>query len=316
VAIRVGTSGWTDKTLLESRAFYPPGARSAEDRLRYYASVFPIVEVDATYYAPPSERNAQLWAERTPPGFLFNVKAYSLFTRHPTRIEGFWGDLREALPPALSAKRVFYVDDLPDDLVLEAFHRFRQALRPLAQAGKLGVVLLQFPPWVTAGRRGEALIAGCVRRLGGLRAAVEFRHKSWLDWYRDRTLAFLRDHDLPLVCVDMPQGFPSSVPPLALATSPALAMVRFHGRNTETWNAKSETAAERFRYHYRREELEEWVPRIRHLSEKAAETHVLMNNCYRDWAVQNARDLMEILGVPAPASERTGTVRPAPTRAR
>ena len=107
--------------------------------------------------------------------------------------------------------------------------------------------------------------------------------------------AFLTEHDLPLVCVDMPQGFDSSLPPLAAATSKDLAMVRFHGRDPKAWSAKSGTAAERFRYDYGERELEEWVPKIKALRDQARETHVVMNNCYENYAVKNARQLASLL---------------------
>ena len=93
----------------------------------------------------------------------------------------------------------------------------------------------------------------------------------------------------------MPQGFDSSMPPIAAATAKDLSMIRFHGRNTEAWNVKSDTASSRFRYEYPQEELLEWVPRIREVAAQTRETHVLMNNCYRDFAVNNARQLGDLL---------------------
>jgi uncharacterized protein YecE (DUF72 family) len=110
---------------------------------------------------------------------------------------------------------------------------------------------------------------------------------------RDRTLAFLREHNLPFVCVDMPQGFRSSVPAVAEATSPDLAVVRFHGRDPEAWQKK--TVTERFRYLYSEKELAEWVPKLEHLTAQAREVHTLMNNCYRDQAVTNAAQLAALL---------------------
>jgi uncharacterized protein YecE (DUF72 family) len=135
---------------------------------------------------------------------------------------------------------------------------------------------------------------------------VEFRNAAWLgtDRDRDRTLGLLRDLDLPLVCVDMPQGFRSSVPPLAEATSPALSVVRFHGRDPEAWQKK--TVAERFRYLYSEKELAEWVPRVELLSESAREVHVLMNNCHADKAVTNAKQLADLLS----RSDLVGVVKP------
>ncbi len=294
--ILVGTSSWTDPTLVKEGSFYPPSARSAEDRLRYYAGHFPIVEVDSTYYFPPSERNAVLWIERTPEDFTFNIKAYSLLTNHPTKRDSLYADLRVALPKELQGKRNLYREQLPDEVVEEVWQRFHDALMPLHSAGKLGAVLFQFPQWFVIGRKSKDYVLECAERLKDFRIAVEFRHRSWLEERnREETLAFLEEHDLPFVCVDMPQGFDSSIPPIAAATAEDLSMVRFHGRNTETWARKSETATERFRYEYTQQELAGWVPMIRGLAGRTRETHVLMNNCYRDFAVNNARQLRALL---------------------
>jgi uncharacterized protein YecE (DUF72 family) len=276
--------------------FYPPEAKSAEDRLRFYAEQFPIVEVDSTYYFPPSERNAVLWLERTPKDFTFNVKAYSLLTNHPTKRESIYKDLQPDIPDELEGKKNLYREQLPDALVEEVWQRFHDALMPLHSAGKLGAVLFQFPQWFVIGRKNKDYILECAERLKDFRIAVEFRHKTWMEDHNvEETLAFLEEHDLPFVCVDMPQGFDSSIPPVATATAKDLALVRFHGRDPKVWAKKNVSASERFRYHYSKAELEEWVPRIRELSSSARETHVLMNNCYRDFAVSNARELGDLL---------------------
>jgi uncharacterized protein YecE (DUF72 family) len=294
--ILVGTSSWTDPTLVKEGNFYPPEAKTAEARLRFYAERFPLVEVDSTYYFPPSERNAVLWIERTPRGFTFNVKAYSLLTNHPTRRDSLYKDLRSELPKELEDKRNLYREHLPDQVVEEVWQRFHDALMPLHSAGKLGAVLFQFPQWFVIGRKSKDYIMECAERLKDFRVAVEFRHKTWLEERNaEETLSFLEEHDLPFVCVDMPQGFDSSLPPVAAATVKDLSMVRFHGRNTDAWNAKSETASTRFRYEYSQVELLEWVPRIRDVAKQTRETHVLMNNCYRDFAVNNARQLAGLL---------------------
>jgi uncharacterized protein YecE (DUF72 family) len=294
--ILIGTSSWTDPTLVKEGHFYPPQARTPEARLRYYATQFPLVEVDSTYYFPPSERNSVLWIERTPPEFTFNIKAYSLLTNHPTKLDSLYSDLQGELPQELLAKRNLYREQLPDHVVEEVWQRFHDALMPLHSAGKLGAVLFQFPQWFVIGRRSRDYILECAARLEDFRIAVEFRHESWVsERNREETLSFLEEHDLPFVCVDMPQGFESSVPPIPAATTKDLSMVRFHGRNTRAWNAKSETASDRFRYEYKQEELIEWVPRIREVAQRTRETHVLMNNCYRDYAVNNARQLGGLL---------------------
>jgi uncharacterized protein YecE (DUF72 family) len=299
--ILVGTAGWTDPTLLRSGRFYPKSAKTAESRLRHYAACFPLVEVDATYYAPPNPENTRAWAERTPDGFVFDVKAFALLTKHPTKPAVLPRDLRDLLPAETREKSRVYPDDVGEEMVDELWRRFVDALSPLKEANKLGSVLLQFPPWFVAGDENAKYIGACKKKLGDVRASVELRHASWLsDSYRERTLRYLERHELPLVCVDMPQGFDSSLPPLAAVTTKKLALVRFHGRNRETWKAKTKTAAERFKYLYPREELEEWRPKIEEIAERAEEVHVIMNNCFEDYAVRNAHDMMDILHLPEP----------------
>jgi len=296
--VLVGITGWTEPTLIKAGTFYPKKSMSAEDRLRFYAEQFPIVEVDSTYYAPPSERNSVLWIERTPKHFTFNIKAYSLLTNHPTRPDGLYKDVREQLPEEVAEKRNLYREQLPTELVDEVWQRFHDALMPLHSAGKLGAVLFQFPQWFVISRKNKEYLVECAEHLSDFRVAVEFRHRTWLEERnRGETLSFLEEHDLPLVCVDMPQGFDSSLPPIAATTAKDLAMVRFHGRDPVQWEKKNVTAAERFRYDYSKEELEDWAPRIRDLSDSARETHVLMNNCYQDYAVKSARQLSSLLDV-------------------
>ena len=90
----VGTASWTDPTLVKSGTFYPPWAKTARDHLKFYAGQFQTVEVDSTYYSLPSERNAKLWAERTPEGFIFNIKPFALMTQHPAEVSRLPKDLR------------------------------------------------------------------------------------------------------------------------------------------------------------------------------------------------------------------------------
>jgi uncharacterized protein YecE (DUF72 family) len=291
--ILIGTSSWTDPTLVKDGHFYPPGANSADARLRFYASQFPIVEVDSTYYFPPSEKNSVLWIERTPPEFTFNIKAYSLLTNHPTKRDSLYKDLQDAAP---ADKKNVYREQLPDEAIEEVWQRFRDALMPLHSAGKLGAVLFQFPQWFVISKKSKAYIEECAERLPDFRVAVEFRHKSWMeDRNVEETLSFLEERDLPYVCVDMPQGFDSSLPPIAAATAKDLSMIRFHGRDRDVWARKNIPASERFRYDYKRDELEEWVPKVEALAEETRETHVLMNNCYQDFAVRSARELGDLL---------------------
>jgi uncharacterized protein YecE (DUF72 family) len=293
--IVVGTCSWTDRTLIESGRFYPEWARSAESRLQYYGSQFPIVEVDSTYYALANERTSGLWVERTSDSFLFDIKTFRLFTQHPTPQSALPKDIRQALPAELTEKANLYSRDLTEELRDELWNRFERALLPLDSAGRLGVVLFQFPPWFYPGNEQREYILSCKERLPQYRIAVEFRHNSWLNEKNvERTLGFLRENGLPYVCVDEPQGFKSSMPPLAEATS-EIGLVRFHGRNREVWEKKGISATERFNYLYAEEELKEWIPRIDGLASKTRQLHVLFNNCYADKAVVNARQIKLML---------------------
>ena len=297
--IRVGTASWTDPTMTAAGVFYPSEADTAEERLGYYASRFPVVEVDATYYALPSRRLSELWVERTPPDFVFDIKAHALLTGQPTETKRLPKAIREALPETLAAKPRVYAKDLPGELRAEVWRQFADGLAPLAEAGQLGAVFLQYPKWffTSSENRDSIREARAALEPFGLRVAVEFRNATWFNEKNaERTLRFLEDEGVPLVMVDGPQGFKSSVPPVVATTSPKLAVVRFHGRRTATWEAmKGLPTVERFRYLYDREELTEWVPRVLQAAGGAEDTHVLMNNCYANYGSTNARELAALL---------------------
>ncbi|HET7828379.1 MAG TPA: DUF72 domain-containing protein [Candidatus Limnocylindrales bacterium] len=297
--IRVGTASWTDPTMTAAGVFYPASADTAEERLGYYASRFPVVEVDATYYALPSRRLSELWVERTPPDFVFDIKAHALLTGQPTETKRLPKAIREALPPTLASKPRLYAKDFPGELLAEVWHQFADGLAPLAESGQLGAVFLQYPKWFFTSSENRDAIREARTALEpyGLTVAVEFRNATWFNEKNaERTLRFLTDEKIPLVMVDGPQGFKSSVPPVVAATSPDLAVVRFHGRRTATWeDMKGRATVERFRYLYDEGELREWVPRVLEASGGAEDTHVLMNNCYANYGSTNARELAALL---------------------
>jgi uncharacterized protein YecE (DUF72 family) len=292
-AVLIGTASWTDKTLLAS-GWYPPEAASPADRLRFYAERFPLVEVDSTYYTPPNERNSELWVARTPAGFRFNVKAFSLLTQHPTRPSALYKDVREGLDPALAAKPNVYAKDLPAPVVDEVWDRFLSALGPLYDADRLGAVLFQFPQWFTIRRASKDYLLECKERAAPYKICVEFRSATW---FKDEetsaeTLDFLRSYGLSYVVVDMPQGHASSVPPVVAATTSDLAVVRFHG-HSDKWTSRD--IYERFGYRYSESELAPWASSVRELASSVEETHVLFNNCYSDYAQTNAEQFAELL---------------------
>jgi len=294
--IRVGTASWTDPTMTAPGVFYPRGTDTAEERLAFYAGTFPVVEIDATYYALPSARVAQAWVDRTPPDFVFDAKAHAIMTGQPTETKRLPKDIRSALPGPLAERARLYAKDLPDELRAEIWRLFLAGLEPLRQAGQLGSILLQFPRWFFPIGGNRDLILEARERLGDVRFAVEFRSETWFNEKNlARTMSFLRDNAIPFVMVDGPQGLPSSVPPLVAVTSPELAIVRFHGRRVETWEAKNIPVVERFRYLYSEAELNEWLPRIREAAEEAREVHLLMNNCYANYGSTNARELAAMI---------------------
>ena len=285
----MGTASWTDRTLIAS-GWYPPEAKTPEKRLRFYARQFPLVEVDATYYALPAERTAATWAERTPAGFTFNIKAFSLFTQHPTPVKALPADLRDAA--AKTGKDRVYLKDVDPEVTDQAWDRFLAALEPLRGAGRLGAILLQFPPWFPIGRANKDYILACAQRAAPRRVCVEFRNYTWMtEDNQSETLDFLAAHQLPYVCVDMPQGYPSSIPPVLAATSD-LAVVRMHG-HSDKWTSKD--IYERFGYRYGEDELDEWAAKIRGLAAGAEVTDVVFNNCYSNYAQVNARQLADRL---------------------
>ncbi len=274
--VLVGTSNWSDH-----QGYYPPGTKPQE-RIAYYSRHFPIVSVDSTYYSLQPRRNFQAWCERTPDGFAFNVKAYRELTQHNRDDRG-----RVETPRA------------------ETFEKFSYSLDPMRECGKLRAVQFQFPPWFKFSEENMEYIATCAEFLPNDLLTVEFRHRSWLEGENEeRTLDFLLEQGLSYVMVDEPQLGSGSVPPVVAVTNPELAVVRFHGRNSDTWYKKGlNSSTERFKYLYNKEELSEWVPAIEKVRKESQEVHLLMNNNYGNYAVRNAVDMMELLGQPAPQLE-------------
>ena len=294
-SVRFGTASWTDPTMTVPGVFYPKGLSTAEERLRYYASQFPMVEVDATYYALPNKRTSEGWVERTPADFVFDIKAHALMTGQPTEIARLPKSIKEGLPSELTEKKRIYRKDLPSELLDAVYGQFREALEPLIDAKKLGAIFVQFPKWVFPSNEARELILETRQRLE-LPIAVEFRHGSWFNEKNaERTIRFLQDNKIPYVAVDEPQGFKSSVPPVIFPTNDELAVLRFHGRNKDNWEKKDIPPSERFRYLYDEDELADWTPKIAAIAKQAKQTHVVYNNCYSNYGTTNAREAARLL---------------------
>jgi uncharacterized protein YecE (DUF72 family) len=271
--IRIGTCSWADESL--TRYWYPPGVKGAEERLRYYADRFDTVEVNSTYYRLPEREMVQNWAGRTPEGFVMHVKAFGVMTRHPVKLEQLPTDLREGTPVDERGR----VDRPPREFRAEVFRRFREALEPLREHGKLGGILMQLPPYVVFKPASLDYLEWAQGQLGGDELLVEFRHASWLDQEnRAETLAFLESRHMTYVIVDAPRFEARNLSPTVVATTSPTAYIRFHGRNAETWNKRVRSAAERFDYLYSTEELAEWVEPLAKLTAKAETVYAMFNN--------------------------------------
>jgi len=303
--IRVGICAWADPALIEAGTFYPRKSMTAESRLRYYASVFDGVEVNSSYYAIPDIRNTLRWVERTPPGFVFHVKAYSLLTGHHPRAETVPADLSALLPRSPRRTRRGEIDasSFSPEALDRAFRLVRTALRPIAEAGKLGYVLFQFAPWVHFEPGRLDYLASLPERLPGWTIAIEFRHRSWLPDHTDETLRALSRARLAHVIVDAPAGH--TVPRVTTVTAPT-AVFRLHGRNAHGWlrqlRGEEPTVREKYDYLYSEAELREFLPEIEGVSEEAEEVFISFNNNNRDYPVQNALMLKRLLRQPIRAN--------------
>jgi uncharacterized protein YecE (DUF72 family) len=304
--IRIGICAWADPALIEDGSFYPRKSMTAEARLRFYARVFDTVEVNSSYYAIPDVRTTLRWVERTPPGFVFHVKAFAPMTGHRTRLEALPAEMRKLLPaaPRLTPRGEVEAASLPPEALEAAFAFFRVAVRPLAEAGKLGYVLFQFAPWVHFGAAGLEALAALPARLPGLAGAVEFRHRSWFPEHARETLEALRALGLAHVIVDAP-ATASAVPRVTTVTAPT-AIFRLHGRNAQGWlrqlRGEGPAVREKYDYLYSETELRALVPEIEAVADEAERVFIAFNNNNRAYPVQNALMMRRLLGQPAPES--------------
>jgi uncharacterized protein YecE (DUF72 family) len=269
----IGTSSWSDQG-----PFYPPGTKPAQ-QLPYYARHFPVVEVNTSYYAVPRRSMVENWVERTPPGFVFDVKPPRELTSTPEEPGG------EAPEPDADLAR-----------------EFMDAIEPLREAGKLGAVTFQFPPSYRNDEEHRAYLRLLPELFPDVRLAVEFRRRDWLDEeHAGETLDLLEATGLSYTMADEPQFGTGSVPPVYGVTNPKLAIIRFHGRNARTWYNFGTESSGRFDWDYSPEELSEWVPKIEQASGEADEVHLFFNTNRGDGqGVRNAKLLMHQLGMPLP----------------
>ena len=233
-------------------------------------------------------------------------------TGHPADVRRLPDWLRRQLPPgAVQAARV-YGKDLSPLLLDDVWHRFLAALDPLAAAGKLGAIFLQFPPWFRPTRQAAAVLRDLRARLGGYLAAVELRCGEWMaPRIASRTLALLESLDFAYTIVDGPQGMPSSMPPTVAVTSSRLAVIRLHGRRVETWERPNAVVTERYRYLYDRGQLAKTADQVEKVLEwKGADVHVVFNNNHGNYGTTNALELTELLAERVPADQPSSVSPP------
>lgn len=293
--LRVGTCSWTDRSLLSS-GWYPQGARDAASKLHHYSMFFDTVEIDSTYYAIPDETSFFQWASRTPPGFLFNVKAFGLFTFHALPFSALPRPIRPKDTPKGSRVRIW---EISKESRVALWDTFISRVMVLHRMGRLGYLLFQFPPWVTFSEKN----LNWFRRIGSLgaplRIALEVRHGSWLEesnGNRGRFLDVLRDQNMAYAAVDEPK-LDWTVPPEWDITATWGTVMRFHGRNAPAWSRRSATVAERFNYLYDIDELQAFSSLAKKMAEDTGRIFLMFNNCFRDNAVRNAQQMRALLGL-------------------
>ena len=268
--IYIGLTGWGDHDSL-----YPPKTNS-QKKLIHYSSHFPIVELDASFYAIQPKKNNEKWVKETPESFQFIIKAY----------QGMTGHLR---------------GDIPFDSKDEMFDAFKLSLAPYIKAGKLAMVLFQFPPWFDCRKENVNYLRWCREKMGDVPCALEFRHRSWfMPQFHDKTLAFMKEQGWIHSICDEPQIGEGSVPTVLHATDSETTLVRFHGRNKEGWARPSSGQnwrEVRYLYLYNEQELKDWTKNLELLKRQSKDLYVLFNNNSGGDAAANGKQMMELLGL-------------------
>jgi uncharacterized protein YecE (DUF72 family) len=308
--VLAGSSSWADRSLVRDGSFYPSRSLTASQRLLHYASRLPLTEVATTYRFPPTPDVAKRWVASTPPGFTFDVRAWSLLSGSPTWPESLWADLQGQVRPSRREGVKLYRHHLPSAVLDECWERFNHAVRPLAEAGRLGAIIMRYPTWFRPRLEAWEELAYLPSRLPGLRVAVELTSERWFEGGAcEQTLGLLEELGLGFVCKDGPG--PST--PVVAATS-EVGFVRFTGSPSLRRDPASHEdvpfpssssivdigpepqADERtWWYRYSEAELAGWAPAIRDLASCTSEVHVVMDNCWRANAVDNATSLLELL---------------------
>jgi uncharacterized protein YecE (DUF72 family) len=269
--VRVGVAGWLYDDW--KRVLYPEPAPRGFDPLDYLAHYIDAVEINSSFYGPPSARTSTRWAERVRdrPAFRFTAKLWRRFT-HEREQAWSTGDV---------------------DVV-------RAGLTPLAEAGRLGALLIQFPWSFKRNERSREWLGDLMTAFAEFPLVLEVRHASWNvpEFY-----ASLATHDIGFVNIDQPL-FRHSIKPSATATA-RIGYIRLHGRNYRDWFREGAGRDARYDYLYSAQELRDWVERIDDVAAdpESREVYVITNNHFRGQAVANAlmlRAMIDHRRIPAP----------------
>lgn len=265
--ITIGLTGWSDHPLVA-----PDNKRKLED----YASHFPFVEIDTSFYGIPSKRSVLSWIDKTPEKFRFIPKANSAMTLHSA-----WEDKYSSLE--------------------ELFDTFKVRFYPMVRAQKIKAFLFQFPPFFHCTQKHVNYLREVAHLMGPLPVAIEFRHPSWYSQENiENTLALLKDLFFIHTVVDQPQTPGNSVPTVLENTNKKLTLYRLHGRNYSGWLNASEDPnwrETRTLHDYSLEELEDIKENTLKLNEEVEEVAVIFNNNSGGHAAKNAKELQELLGL-------------------
>lgn len=290
----MGTCSWADRGMVASD-FYPRGAKNdPRARLQHYASVFPTVEIDATYHALQPPERARQWLEWTCSAFRFSVKAFAWLTGHESDPRRLPVEIAALLPPEMRDVGPLRGSRVPEEAMTAAWDQFAGFVDVLARAGRLGYVLFQFPKGQGFSSDLFAYLDAWEPYLRTWPVAVEIRHKDWLyRRHRDTFLGYLRAHGYAYVVPDIAQV--SYLPPPDVEVTAGWSVVRFHGRNPALTERRVSTDRA-YDYLYSGEELRGWAATAGRLAQEVGSLYLMFNNHARGQAAQNGREMLEILG--------------------
>jgi len=291
--VYVGTCSWADPSMVKSE-FYPRGAKTnPEARLRHYASVFPTVEIDATFHALQTPDRAEKWLTWTPPSFRFNVKAFAWLTRHESDPRRLPAEIAALLPPDVRGGHVVRGDNVPEEALTAAWDYFGAFVDEFKRAGRLGYVLFQLPKGQGFSAEVLAYLDGWAPYLRSWPVAVEIRHADWLyRKNRETFLGFLREHGLAYVIPDIVQA--QYLPPPDPEVTADWSVIRFHGRSPAMLERRAPTERV-YDYRYSPAELGQWAETVRGIAQQVGTLYLMFNNHARGQGAQNGREMMDLL---------------------